>query len=196
MNKNLFERNPDINMEAVARCFIKIKRREWPAHRYLVCIDPDSNTWKNELGNKFRIPPDKYSYYTLDGWTAASPEMAKFQFISEITLVAPSSYAPSCHVKIVRTNYEKEDHKNCWAVFNGSRSCLHSYGEGFSYSPLPSSRDEEYLDDHRFNSPAAALEGFNCWINSNHTKRFNPKEIEYMKDNFNYQALKHFIESL
>ena len=66
-----------ITMEAVARCFIPIRKKEWPPHRFIVCIDPKTNTWKNELGNEFRIPPSKYSYYTTIHWEPAGEAGSK-----------------------------------------------------------------------------------------------------------------------
>lgn len=71
MDKNdpLYMDPHSINMEAVAKCFIKIKKKDWGKNRFIVCLDPNSHTWTNELGNQFRITPDKYSQYTLKDWT-------------------------------------------------------------------------------------------------------------------------------
>ena len=71
MNNSILGSKPtnyNITMEAVARLFIKIKRKEWPPQRFIVCTDPETHTWTNELGNSFRIPPSKFSYYTTIDW--------------------------------------------------------------------------------------------------------------------------------
>ncbi len=60
-----------------------------------------------------------------------------------------------------------QDGTHRWAVFNGS-SCLNTLGE-WEYEPMPSSREEEYLERTRYTKDEALRLAQN-WIKENPTR--------------------------
>jgi hypothetical protein len=64
-----------------------------------------------------------------------------------------SSYELPDKMKIVRV--EQQDRTYKWAVRTDSGCCLRKTGE-LEYEPLPSSRNQEFLNRTRFNSPEEA----------------------------------------
>lgn len=60
-------------------------------------------------------------------------------------------------VTIEATNFDANGKPTSWAIRNG-RDCLNKHTGWYDYEPLPSERDDEFLESHRFSSPEEAKE--------------------------------------
>jgi hypothetical protein len=63
-------------------------------------------------------------------------------------------------ITIEATNFDDNHLPISWAIRKPGGSCFSKIVGGFDYEPLPSSRTDKFLAEHRFNSPEEAME---CW---------------------------------
>ncbi len=63
------------------------------------------------------------------------------------------------HIVCTATGFDKKHKPNKWAIRRGSSVMNKKTGQ-FEYEPLPSSRTDKWLKDHRFNNYTSA---FNCF---------------------------------
>ena len=63
-------------------------------------------------------------------------------------------------VTIEATKFDEEFSKPIsWAIRCGGR-CMSKITKSFDYEPLPSSRDDEFFDEYRFNTPEEAYKSY------------------------------------
>ncbi len=63
-------------------------------------------------------------------------------------------------ITIEATNYNEENSPIAWAVRQG-RTCMSKFSGRFDYEPSPSSRDNDFFNEYRFNTPEEAARRWN-----------------------------------
>ena len=112
----------------------------------------DFEAWyEKEMGESPRMAVDIYTPFASACWEAYQAGRAALQSQdAEVT-----TYTLPNGTTVERTM--QRDGSFLWAVRDGFENCLSKSGE-WDYEPFPSSRTEEWLDQHRFSSAREAID--------------------------------------
>lgn len=75
------------------------------------------------------------------------------------------------HVTVEAVQFDKKGNPKKWAVYRGQTFRLSKVSGQFDYEPIPSSRDDEYIKEHSFNTPEAAAAYYERSMNARKDER-------------------------
>lgn len=101
----------------------------------------------------------------------------KKDYINSIILVSPNEINYK-KIVIERTHYSKDT--LCWAIRLNDSNCYNKKTNTFILESTPSSRDENYFKENRFDSPLEALEIFKVYVDNN-SDSINFSDSDYSK---------------